>query len=465
MNLEISLNKYFSLMQIMLIFISFFSYSFNFSILAESMLILTLVLDKICKGIVFREIIALHATLLLLLMPYIGYQFYPYENSLARLWVKYMPISEEKYYSFMLPSVLIFNYILCLPIQRENLKDEGATFLKNFKSTLKKLENSNIDPRVLVAIGALFFFISPLIPAIFRYIGFLISSVAFVGVLMLFFNKKIKFRLQYIAFFVLMLITSAIQSTMFTVLIYMGMTIFSFFFLGTKWTFLSKLSSFVLFVFLVLLLQNAKLILRTTNTSQKSLTGFAYLFYNQINTTSSLFEANRFFPVYIRLNQGLLVAKVIKYVPASQEPDNGTYLARSIMASILPRFIWPDKPQAGGSTTLKYFTGEVAGGTTSMNVSPFGEAYGSFGYWGGILYIMILGVFIRNFYLFFLFLAKSNEFLIFWLPVVFYQVTYSMESDSLQIFNSLFKSALFVLIISFLFPFLIKFYARNRSMP
>ena len=49
---------------------------------------------------------------------------------------------------------------------------------------------------------------------------------------------------------------------------------------------------------------------------------------------------------------------------------------------------------AGGQYNMKYYTGLVIEGW-STNVGPVGEAYGSFGVTGGIMYMFCLGLFIR----------------------------------------------------------------------
>ncbi len=51
---------------------------------------------------------------------------------------------------------------------------------------------------------------------------------------------------------------------------------------------------------------------------------------------------------------------------------------------------WPDKPMAGGKYNMKYYTGiNIVGWST--NVGPLGEAWGSFGKVGGIIYMFFIG--------------------------------------------------------------------------
>ena len=137
--------------------------------------------------------------------------------------------------------------------------------------------------------------------------------------------------------------------------------------------------------------------------------------------------------------------------PAVQPYDNGSQLGTTLAASLVPRLFWPNKPTAGGKNNMKHYTGVTIRGW-STNVGPLGEAYGSFGPIGGIVFMFVIGAFIRWGYRLTFSLSRKVPFLIFWLPVLFYQVTYSAESDTLQILNSLFKSAFFVWALTKLIP-------------
>ena len=85
-------------------------------------------------------------------------------------------------------------------------------------------------------------------------------------------------------------------------------------------------------------------------------------------------------------------------------------------------------------------------------MGPLGEAFGSFGAVGGIIYMFFLGLFIRWAYLKVFQVSRKIPLIIFWLPLLFYQVSYSAENDTLQILNSLTKGALFIFIIYKIFP-------------
>jgi hypothetical protein len=123
--------------------------------------------------------------------------------------------------------------------------------------------------------------------------------------------------------------------------------------------------------------------------------------------------------------------------------DYGRNLFINLTSSLVPRVLWPDKPEAGGKYNMKYYAGlSIAGWST--NVGPLGEAYGSFGTAGGIIFMILLGALIRWSYCMVFKKSARIPFLIFWIPVLFYQATYAAETDTLQIFNSVLKSALFI---------------------
>jgi hypothetical protein len=61
--------------------------------------------------------------------------------------------------------------------------------------------------------------------------------------------------------------------------------------------------------------------------------------------------------------------------------------------------------------------------------------------------MFFLGLFIRWAYQKVFSLSKRIPLLICWIPVLFFQTTYSGETDTLQVLNSLLKSALFIFLL------------------
>ena len=110
---------------------------------------------------------------------------------------------------------------------------------------------------------------------------------------------------------------------------------------------------------------------------------------------------------------------------------------------------------------MKFYTGYILRGW-STNVGPLGEAYGSFGIGGGIIYMIVLGAFIRWAYKLVFVISRRVPLMLFWIPVLFYQITYSLESDTLQILNSLFKAAFFIWVLTRIIPL---WFGITRGVP
>ena len=234
----------------------------------------------------------------------------------------------------------------------------------------------------------------------------------------------------------------------------MSLTLFSFFFLGRKAKLWKKVLIFLIGVCVLVLIQSVKPAYRTL-TWNKNYEGdkgmlFITLIADKIQNPK-FNSADDFFQIYIRANQGYNVALVMRRFPKQHPFDEGGNLATSLAASIVPRFLWPDKPEAGGKFNMYYYAGMTIVGW-STNVGPLGEAYGSFGKDGAIFFMILLGAFIRWAYKRVFSISRKVPLLIFWIPVLFYQVTYAAETDTLQILNSLFKSTFLVWILYRLAP-------------
>ena len=418
--------------------------------------VLFFILDKLGKGIVLRELIGLHTCFVCLIMPWVGYQWYTIDNPLARLWVRYMPVNEDTYFRFALPAVACFVTALCLPIKKDDVDDEGEYMFKyilRLKVVLERKPQTGIQ---ILMLGLAASIITPFLPGGLEFVGNILALSAFAGILCIYFSPKLKYRGLILTIFVLLIIEQALQQAMFTIVAYMGITIFSFLFLQRKSPMWKKLMFFVMAIFVLLIIQNVKSSYRK-KTWFGGYTGDKIELFTDLITQRldagifNLFTPDALFPVYYRTNQGFNIGLVMRRFPAIKDFDNGSKLAVDAASSFVPRFLWPDKPKAGGQYNMKYYTGLVIDGW-STNVGPAGEAYGSFGVNGGIIYMFFLGLFVRWAYSRVFWVSRKIPLLILWIPVLFYQVTYSAENDSLQILNSLMKTALLIFILYKAFP-------------
>jgi hypothetical protein len=415
-----------------------------FSLLA---LLIVMLLDNLGKGIVLREVTALFYAYTCLLMPWIGFAYYNMSNPLALKWVKYMMVSEDHYFTFALPAISLFCLAITFPLSIRNESDKGkalAMYIAEIKITLGTDKKTAI---ALMLAGTLISFFNNYLPIELQFFATLCFFASFAGLLYVFFAPAFKNKTLVILIFIVFNITNALNTGMFTLVAYMGLTIFSFFYLGRKTSLLKKVLVFFVGISFFLVLQNTKKTYRIY-TWQAAYEGnkellFAELFLENIQKGRTLLEEDAFFPVYVRTNQGFNVSLVMRRFPVTVAYDDGKNLLRSFFSSLVPRFLWPDKPQAGGTANMLYYAGwQIRGYST--NVGPLGEAYGSFGITGGIFFMFFLGAFIRIVYSRVFKISRKIPLLLLWIPVLFFQTTYSAETDTLQILNSLFKTSFFI---------------------
>jgi Ca2+/Na+ antiporter len=414
-----------------------------------------LVLDKLGRGIVLREMMAMHGCFVCLAMPLIGYLVYNKSNQLALLWVRYMPVSQEQYFEFALPAMAAFVCTVCWPMNDPRSTDHGKPLEGILGRAKTLLERQPMVGIYLLIIGASVYSVSGYLPVALQFAFLLFYFSSFAGLLYVYFTPKVKYKRIILVVFAAFLIYNALRTGMFTIIAYMGITIFSFFFVGRRVAIWKKLLVFLVGAFALVVIQSVKQNFRS-KTWKKNYEGnravlFSNLVMERMESQVGFTSADAFFPIYYRTNQGFNVGMVMRHIPAQKPHDNGKNLMSTLAASLVPRVFWPDKPEAGGKFNMKYYTGYILRGW-STNIGPLGEAYGSFGIAGGIAYMLFLGAFIRWAYKKVFSLSIRTPLLLFWIPVLFYQVTYSLESDTLQILNSLFKAAFFVWVLAKLLP-------------
>lgn len=420
-----------------------------------SILMLYRLLYKFGNGFVLREVIANYTCVIYLLMPLLGYSIYTKESRIARIWVKYMPIPPEQYFSFVLPAVLAFLLGMFFIGGKKPPVDEDKQIMDLLGRIREVLRGNASIGFLLIGIGVFFYFLKPVLPGPLEFIGNLTHLFIFPGLLYIHFQPALKGKVFVYLFVALFFLADAARTGMFTVVFYMGITVGSMLFLGSRISFKFKLMGFVLAISCTFILQLAKLAYRTnalaSNKSEVGINSLQNIFAEKASGFNTIFSQNAFFPIYARMNQGYNVSLVMRRIPYKQPFDNGTSIYKSLAASVVPRLLWPDKPQAGGAYNMEHFAGfKIKGWST--NIGPIGEAYGNFGSTGGIIYMFFFGLFIRWAYLLVFKFARINPVLFLWFPVLFFEITYSMENDSLQALNSFLKAGFFIWLLYKLFP-------------
>jgi hypothetical protein len=395
----------------------------------------------------YFDFLLFYSALDTLIMPLVGYKIYNIDNELARLWGWYMRVPEDAYYEFLIPANLALFF--------------GLNF---FTKTINSLEIKELVFRlpeaardkgkvgiVLSLIGFLATFIENY--AIGSYVFHLLSMLKYVGPLYIYYSElpfRKKILLISLGAFAIQAILAGIFGEFFMYLI------LTFLVLSIKMrlSFIPKLLTFIIGIFLIGVLQSVKGTYRgitwrgisyhglsTSNSSNIEI--FTVLILDKLQNPGKLFEEKASFALYMRMNQGYLISRAMDYVPRVEPYAEGETIGRSVAAILVPRFLWPDKPEAGGYENLSRFLGIKKKLNYSMNIGPYGEAYGNFGPQYGVVFILCYGLFLSLLFKIFLDNCQKRPTLLLWAPLLFFY-TLTVETDIMSTLNSFVKGAVFV---------------------
>jgi len=307
---------------------------------------------------------------------------------------------------------------------------------------------------VFVGIGIFGTQLKNVVPDSLTFIFYLLGMLTYVGGFYLYFSVKKRraliLSLLFAAFFF-----QAVQIGLFGEVAMFAVMAASVILPQYRVRFLTKLLFFVIAFSGVIIVQSVKTEYRyiTWNgkgadmyEGQGNFSIFSDLVADRVLDPSKIFNERSLFYLNRRFNQGFLVAAAMYYVPRVAPYAEGETIWRSMAAVIVPRFLWPDKPEAGGRDNLTRFLGIKKRMSYSMNIGPYGEGYGNFGPIGGTIFIFIYSLLISFFLDMTLKKALKFHSLIIWIPLLFYYVL-TVETDILTTINSMVKTILFILVI------------------
>jgi len=418
------------------------------SILLSSVYVLYF-LDNLDKKIQIIEIMGVLACLTWLVMPIFAYHYFNEGNYLAKLWLIYMYVPSDTYYEVVFWGTVAMLIGLHFPFSK--LKILAA---KEYTETIKRnSQNYGKISKILLVIGVLSLLLGPVVPAVLGQVFEITGNFIFVAAFYAYYSQdRNKFWL--VSVVVAIIIGISIYGGMFGKLVFISI-LAAMIVLGVRERKLSmfrKLTISIVGIILIIILQSVKHEYRkNTWSGYAGYTGYSgsktALFFDligeRLKDPFALFQDEaQLFALTARFNQGWLISKAINYIPAKQPFVGPGPLTAAIAGGFIPRFLWPDKPESGGKANMLRYAG-VQLKQVSMNVSPVGEAYGSFGMPGAWIFMFFYGLFFRWSFLKILEIAKTHPTLILWLPSI-YVLTVVVEGDVLTVFNAFTKSVLMV---------------------
>lgn len=266
----------------------------------------------------------------------------------------------------------------------------------------------------------------------------LLSQLRYVGALYFLFSLS-PLRLLFAAGSCVQLFTSSLGSGMFHDLILWLAILFCYWFAQRRWQLPVKiavllLASTALFSIQVIKQEYRLLLRKGENPSVIA------LMRSYLTPGGQAWETSTLSLAITRLNQGWIISAIMKHVPENEPFADGETINEGVLGSIAPRILWANKKTAGGRENFRRFTGLQIADSTSMGISPLGEAYANYGVTGGIGFMVLFGGFFAMFYYGTLRYTLNNPTFLFWIPLIFYQAM-KAETELSVIMNQLTKGA------------------------
>lgn len=163
----------------------------------------------------------------------------------------------------------------------------------------------------------------------------------------------------------------------------------------------------------------------------------------------------------VRYNQGWIIDRVMRHTPSRQEHAGGATVWKAAIAAVFPRFMIPDKANAGGRENFITYSGLQLNQQTSMNLGYAGEMYANFGFYGGIFGCF---AYAAGFGFLFRWMSLKSHAQLITLAFIPYVLHWSalMEVGLLETFGYTFKAAMVMLAVQYAFPPL-RFKSPKRS--
>lgn len=386
---------------------------------------------KVGSGIPIKQLILLIAYIQWAIAPILSYHYFT--DSVFY----YMQIPESQYMGYIFPALLFFTIGLFIPISKSNDSSVSQIVAGFF-----------IDRENLISRGKFLFYIGlastvfgPFFPTIISFALFLTSKLTFIGAFYLF-AVKVKYKYLYLLGAFMPIVVASAQSSVFHDMFLWGGFLFIVYGLLDQIQLTKKLAFVVLgivtFLFVQVIKQDYRGAIRDNVRGDRS----ELLAQVASDKLDAELDQNFFQDQVDRLNQGWIIARIMYVVPTYEPYADGETINTGLASALLPRFLLPNKVVSGGFY-FERFTGiELI--DTSMNLGLVGEAYANYGELGGIIFMLVFGLFI-NFVLSILFKKAVNarEFML-WIPFLFLYMI-KAEDDFTTMINQ-FVKALYIMI-------------------
>lgn len=407
---------------------------------------LLLFVVKLGEEFPVKEIMVLLTAVQFLYSPFLAYYFYEPDP------IYPMEVEPADYFGYAVPGVLLF--ALGLYVFKHPAK------LHDFPGIIRQY-NIELIGRQLIVMGLLADIGIYVVPGSLKFFMLLLSYSKFIGAYYLLFSHY-RFKRRWIMLAFSPLLVQNVAQGMFHELLLWGVFSLMIFFITERVSFFRKaailLVGFVSIYFLNLIkkeYREATWVIGVNYSVTDKLMIFAEstlnVFQGDIENEEE-FEAGEH--NLTRLNQGVIVSRVMSHTGRREPFAEGETVEQAIMAALVPRVLNPNKVRSGGRDTYERFTGYGINAGTSISLSLLGEGYANYGY-GGIFFMFFLGLFYSFVLYMVLRFAHREPYLLLWIPFLFLPVIKAEEGFE-TVLNYLIKALLVLFVIH-------KFYLKRYT--
>lgn len=417
--------------------ISSFDYSFWSAVgLGFLVFIFFVYLNKLGTTIPILELMLLISTLQWVFgahQSYIfNYQHYKY----------HMYVGRDEYMSIVVPGLLAFAAGITILYPRYNF-DRINLALEKFTFRYPSV------PIYLILFGVILPVFGRFVPPVLAFVVYLLGNFKFIGAVLLLFQPRSGRKWWVTTLLIVLTLLGSIQSGMFHDMLLWLALMFSFIVYRMQ---LSVVSRFVLIVggaLFVFLIQSVKTEFREMAREQL-ISGktrneiFFELVSDRTGRLNELLSDEKYLSeMNVRLNQGWIISAIIRNVPLREPYADGETIMEAFRASLIPRFLDPDKKLAGGQENFERFTGLPLAEDTSMGTSIIGEAYANFGKPGMWIFMFLWGMLMSWGYGRLIKYGNLHPVIHVFIPLIFLQVI-KAETETYVVLNAFVKATILV---------------------
>ena len=401
-----------------MLFINPFGFYGNAAVILWGWYVLQLIFNS-QHIIAFREFVLVLYGMNYLLSPALSYNDVEQATGLYS-----MKIPQEDYFVMAIPAML------CLQAGLFMIKT--SIFKPNF--SLPKLHSAlNIYVlKVWLWVGIACLFLQSYVPGELAFFLFLISGIRYIAVFGLFIIDKNRFK-WYLLLVLLLEVIVSIRSAMFhdMVMWLIFFSIFLSYFLKLKVWHKLVLGSVAVMLFFVLQVSKNEYRRATWyGTGETGIETFQDVTSKSIE--EGLFTETNISGAVSRVNQAWIFASTVERMQRVRDYQGMYLVGLYLESAILPRFIAPNKISSGNKEIFNKFSGHYIRGSTSMGLGVFADGFIAYGYWGVLVFAMILGLMFGLVFKIVEGWAEISPFFIFFIfPLLLYAVRPDCETQTL----------------------------------